>query len=349
MGDLEEALNCNYHLVDSWKARSQHLLMAMSSLLIFSFYGVFLWLLCSLTPGIIPSLLLLGTQIGLGIPMTRAYYDFGISASNSLIYYDLGDREVNQDIAELRINVGEMPLLFERMELQVQKYDESKFDDLTDLAWFLVIVWAILSSGAHFMRLFGQTLSIFGVLILLSACIMCYASGYWTKRGFSFEEDLDHLEFYIDSFVKVLDATLPTINGTLILQVKHQRRSLIIIDFATEFILGDSITLEYHFGLSSSLKERFIMEAPDEFIALVFEQLEKNQSILESGWVLEQIQTQSGLIIGIVNPDSKLSMMDRNSFVTSPLVIKRKSNEVRDVLSTIAYIVNSLHKEINDD
>lgn len=348
MDDLEETLNYSYHLVDSWKAQFQHLITIVSSLLIFPFYGVFLWLLCSLTPGVIPSLLLLGTQLGLGIPMTRAYYDFGITTSNSLTLFDSDVHEDDQDIIDHRISVGDIPLLFERMELQVQKYDAGKFDDLNDLSWFLVIVWAIISSGAHYLGFLGQLLSIFGVIILLGACIMCYASGYWTKRGFSFEEDLDHLEFYIDSFVKVLDATLPAINGTFVLQVKHRRRSYALVDFATEFILGDSITLEYHFGLSSSLKERFVMEAPDAVIAATYDTLRKVESIFDAGWELEQVNTLSGVIIRIVNPHSKLSISDRSSFVTSPSLIEHNTKLLRDILSNIVYAIKGILPETQD-
>lgn len=345
MDDLEETLNCRYHLVDTWKAQFQHLMMLVSSLLFFPFYGVFLWLLFSLSPGEIPSLLLLGTQIGLGIPMTRAYYDFGIVSSNSLTLFDSGVHEIDQNIIDLRISVGDIPLIFERMGLQVQKYDKSKFDDLNDLAWFLVIVWAIISSGAHYIRFLGQPLSILGVIILLGVCIMCYASGYWTKRGYSFEEDLEHLEFYIDYYVKVLDAALSTINGNLILQVKRRRRSYALVDFATEFIFKDSIALEYHFGLSSSLKERFVMEASDEVIATVHEALKNVESIISAGWELERINMQSGVIIRIVNPHSKLSLADRNSFVKSPSVIEHNAKVMRDILSNIVYAIKGIPPE----
>jgi len=343
MGDLEEALNCHFHLVDSWNVWFQHFLMIASSLLIFSLYGIFLWLLCSLSPDVPSSLLLLGIQIGIGIPVTRAYYDFGISTRNQLHFFDSGLYEVNQEIIDLKINIGDIPLLFERMELQVRKFDKSKFDDLTDLSWFLVIVWAVVSSGAFFVKLIGQLLSVFGVVILFIACIMCYASGFWTNRGFSFEEDLNHLEYYIHTFVKSLDTSVPDINGTLIIQIKPQKRSSILVDIASEFIFGDMITLEYHFGLSSNLQERFIMDAPDEIIETTFEQLGKDQSILHSGWNLERVLTQSGLIIRIVNPISKLSIADRKSFVISPYVVELNSRAVKDILSVIVHTIKGLH------
>jgi hypothetical protein len=336
MGDLDEALQYHYHLVDSWSVRFQHISMIVSSLLIFSLYGVFLWLLFSLSPNILTSFLLLGTQIGLGIPMTRAYYDFGISTRNLLNFYDPGLHDVDEDVLDIRINSGDIPLLFERMGLQVQKYDKTNFDDLTDFSWFLIITWTIISTGAHFASLFGQSLYIFGVMILLVACTMCYTSGYWTNRGFSFEEDLDHLEYYIDTIVKILDAVLPGINGTLIFQLKRGRRDYAIVDIAAEFIFLDTTTLEYHFGLSSNLQERFIIDASDDIIVPLYEKLSDMQYIQDSGWELEQVNTKSGYVIRIVNPHTTLNIAKRSTFVIGPSIVEQKAGVPREILIAIA-------------
>jgi hypothetical protein len=336
MGDLVEALQYHYHLVDSWSVRFQHLSMIVSSLLIFSLYGVFLWLLFSLSPNILTSLLLLGTQIGLGIPMTRAYYDFGISTRGLLNFYDPKHDGADRDLVDVRINFGDIALLFERMDLQIQKYDKANIDDLTDFSWFLVITWAILSTGAHFAGLFGQSLYVIGVIILLSACMMCYTSGYWTSRGFSFEEALDHLEYYIDHVVKTLDGVLPSTNGTLIFRLKPRRRDYVLVDIATEFVFTDSAVLEYHFGLPSNLQERFIIDGSNDFIVSLFEKLSDMQAVRDTGWTLEQVNTKSGYIIRIVNPNSKLNIANRSTFVISPSIVDAKATTPREILMNIA-------------
>jgi hypothetical protein len=222
------------------------------------------------------------------------------------------------------------------MALQIQKYDKAKIDDLTDLSWFLVITWSILSTGAHFAGLFGQSLYIFGVMALLSACIMCYSSGYWTNRGFSFEETLDHLEYYIDTVVKTLDAVLPRINGTLIFRLKHRRHDYVLVDIATEFIFLDSSTLEYHFGLPSNLQERFIIDASDDLIVSLYEKLSDAQSIRDSGWMLEQVNTKAGHIIRIVNPNTTLDIANRSTFVIGPAIVDARAATPREILTDIA-------------
>jgi hypothetical protein len=339
MEDLEEALNRHYYLVDSWYVRFQHILMIVSTLLIFSAYSIFLWLLCSLSANVITSLLLLGSQIGLGIPLTRAYYDFGLSTRNRMSFFDSGIHDNSDETFELKVNFGDMPLFFERMGLQVKKYDNTKFDDLTDLSWFIIIAWAIISSGAYFTNMLGQFLWFLGVVFSLSACMMCYASGYWTNRGNSFEEDIDHLEYYIDTLLKMLDAVLPDLNGTAILQLKCQKRKSVLVDIAALFKLRDSIALEYHFGLSSNLQERFILEASDIIIETAYMQLSNLHAISDSGWNLEQVKTKTGYILRIINPCSNLNLANRSTFVTSPSVVERNSRVPREILSSIVLVI----------
>ncbi len=68
MSDLEEVVNRKYLLIDTWDVRHQHLLFTGFGLLMFVVYGAFMLLLCSMTPSLMSSLLLLGSQIGLGLP-----------------------------------------------------------------------------------------------------------------------------------------------------------------------------------------------------------------------------------------------------------------------------------------
>jgi hypothetical protein len=343
MGDLEDALNRRFYLIDSWSVHYQQLLLFVISLIIFASYSVFLWILCSLSPNILVLLLLVGTQIGLGLPLTRAYYEFGISTRKTMEIFDPGFHGIKGNGFDLRINTGELPLVFEQLELQISKYDAGKLDDLTDISWFLVIVWAIVSSVAHYISISGQVIFIFGVVVLISSCFLSYASGYWTRSGSLFEEDLHHLEYYIDTFVKTLDSVLPNLNGTLILQLIDRRRNSILVDIALEFVVRKTITLKYHFGLSSSLDEHFVIEAPSEVIDVVYEDLVNSNSIPDTLWTIERVATQSGEIIRIFKSTHRLNISDRGSYVSSPAAIEQRSRATGEVLSTIVSTIDGHH------
>lgn len=304
------------------------------TLLIFIPYAVFLWLLFSVNPSIFTALLLMGTQIGLGIPVTRAYNDLGLSTSSKLGLYDFGLHKTDEELFDLKIRTVDLHLVFEKLSLQVQKYDDGKSDDLMDISWFLVIVCAIISAVARYANYSGQLLSIIGVFVLLLACFMGYISGYWTKRESSFEESLEHLEYYVITLIKNLETVKSGLNSTLILRLRDRRRKSVLVDIAAEFVIKN-VVLEYHIGLSSSFLERFIIRSLDTSMARIYEGLKTQQSILASGWTIEYVTIQSGVITIIQNPTTILHISDRNSYVVSPAVVERNSGASRTIMSSI--------------
>jgi len=219
MGDLEEVIRRKYLLIDTWDVRHQHLLISGFSLLLFVTYWAFLWLLCSMTPSLTSSMLLLGSQIGLGLPATRAFYDFGVTTRGMLKFYDAGNLGNDVETIDLKVNVGDMPLVFDQLDYQIRKYDSGAIDDLNDLAWFAIFIWAMISSAGIFAQFTGIPLCTFGVIVLVATCFASYASGYRTVQGVSFEEDLHHLEYYIDRCIRSVDSALLAENGKVIVQV----------------------------------------------------------------------------------------------------------------------------------
>ncbi len=341
MVDLEEAIKRKYLLIDTWDVIHQHLLISGFSILMFATYGVFLWLLCSMTPSITTSLLLLGSQIGLGLPATRAFYDFGLTTRGMLKFYDAGILGNDIETEDLKVNIGDIPLFFETLDYQVRKYDSGAIDDLNDLAWFIVVVWAMISAAGILTEFESIPLCLFGVIVLAITCFVSYISGYRTIQGVSFEEDLHHLEYYVDRVTKAVDAVLPEANGHVILQVTKRERRTVLVDIIVEFTLSVNAIIEYHIGLSSHIQERFIMEAPPESLDGVYTMFKELPAVKESGWTFEQVTTQSGRIIRIVNSESILSISNRSTFVISPDLIEKKVLVVKETLSSVANILNA--------
>ena len=341
MGDLEEVLSRKYLLIDTWDVRHQHFLISGFSILMFATYGAFMWLLFSMTTNITTSLLLLGSQIGLGLPATRAFYDFGMATRRMLKFYDAGILGADIKATNLKIAIGDIPLVFERLDYQVRKFDSGALDDLNDIAWFIVVVWAMISSAGLFTEFAGVPLSILSVVVLAITCFTSYISGYRTNQGVSFEEDLDHLEYYVDRCIKAVDSAMPTANGNVILQVTKKGRRTVLLDIIVEFKLSMNSIIEYHIGLSSHLQERFIIEAPPESLDYAYTMFKELPVVKESGWVFEQVTTHSGRIIRIMNLEGKLSISDRSTFVTSPDLIEKKVLVTKETLSRIDRILTS--------
>jgi len=342
MSDLEEVIRRKYLLIDCWDVRHQHLLISSFSIVLFAIYGAFLWLLCSMTPSIFSSILLLSSQIGLGLPATRAFYDFGVTSRGKLKLFDSGILGTDVETRDLKINVGDIPLLFERFDFEIRKYDSGALDDLNDIAWFVVIVWAMISSVGIFIEFVGVPFFILGAVVLVITCFASYLSGYRTIQGVSFEEDLHHLEYYVDRFIKAADTALPSANGEIILQVTKRGRLTVLLDIIVEFTISSNSIIEYHIGLSSHLQERFIIGAPIETLDLAYTKFKELSVVEELKWSLEQVTTQSGRIVRISNLESKFSMSDRSSFVINPDIVKKNALVINETLSSIAKILQAL-------
>ena len=342
MSDLEEVISTKYLLIDSWDVRLQHFLITSFSILLFVIYGAFLWLLSSMTPSIFTSFLLLSSQIGLGLPATRAFYDFGMTSRGMLKFYDAGILGTDVETRELKIQVGDLPLVFERLDFEIRKYDSGALDDLNDIAWFVVIVWAMISSVGIFIEFVGVAFFILGAIVLVIACFACYVSGYRTIQGVSFEEDLHHLEYYVDRCIKAADTALPSANGHLILQVAKRGRQAVLIDIIVEFTTSPKSIIEYHIGLSSHLQERFIIDVPSENLDIAYTKLKELPVVKESQWTLERVTTQSGRIVRISNSESVFSMSERSSFVINPDIVKKNALVINETLSDIVKFLQPL-------
>jgi hypothetical protein len=331
MSKLEEVSSKQLALVDSFDARKNHLLVFAFALLIGIVYTMFLWLVCSTTPGLTSALLLFGSQIAIGFPAARAYYDLGISNRENLHFIDPSKYNEVGKTREVEINLGEIPLIFEKIGIQIQKHDKGSSDDLSDLVWFGIFVWASISSASFYLRVSGISLCLVGALVLFVACTGSYVSGYSIKHRISFEDDLNHLQYYVEKHLKTIDAILPN-NGTrFFVQVSERWRFMVLVDFISRIKFGESGALEYCTGFPSSRTECILIKAPKGTISKLNDMLQNSHFIKDCDWTLQQ----SGLNLRITNIKSDFSVSNRSSFVASPSIVDDRSRITADIISKI--------------
>lgn len=335
MSKLEEVSSKRLVLVDSFDARKNHVLTFTFSLLISAVYGAFLWLVCSTRPGVLSALLLFGSQIAMGFPATRAYYDFGVSNRENLHFIDPAKFNGNGEHHEVEIHIGEIPLIFEKIDFQIRKYDKGSLDDLSDLVWFGILVWAAFSSASFFLGISGYPLWFVGTLVLLLACFGSYLSGYWTRRNYGFEDDLSHLQYYVEKRLKDIDAHLPETGVRIYVQVLERWRTMILVNFSVQIKLGEDSTVEYHMGFPSTESEHIVVKAGTEVLMRTYDGLTNAPAIVENGWHTGQTKTASGSIVQVLNESSDFSVNKRSSFVTSPSVIDDSSGVTAEVFSKV--------------
>ena len=329
---LEEFSSKRLVIVDTFDARMNHLRILAFSLLIVGVYGAFLWFLCSTRPGVMSGLLLFGFQIAMGFPGIRTYYDLGVANRANLHLLDPARLKGKGKIREIDIHLGDIPLIFEKMELQIRKHDAGSLDDLSDLAWFGIFVWAAISSTSFYFGLSGYTLCLAGAFVFLVVALMSYVSGYRTRREYGFEEDLSHLQYYVEKRLKRIDSLLPNSITRIYLNVLERRWSIYLLDFGIETKIGNDSYIAYHMGFPSDEVERMIVKAKNDIFTMM-------KDISNNHWNVEQIDTRIGSCVQLVNRNSSFSVSRRSSFVTSPSLVNDDANRTAEIISKVLSIV----------
>ena len=323
-------------LVDIYSVRRNHLLILSFSLLIGFVYSSFLFLVCSTTPGVLSGLLLFGSQIAMGIPATRAYYDLGASTRESLHFIDPAQFNDDHSLHTAEFNLGDISLVFEKMDLQIRKYDKGTLDDLSDLAWFGIFVWAAFSSTTYFLKLGSSPLCIVGAVVFLLASLMSYLSGYRSKRNIGFEDDLSHLEYYVDTRLKEIDAVIGPVGAKFFAELHKRRGKLILVDFGVAANVAAETTLVYHLGFPSNESERISVSARTEILSSLQERLLNSTTLSNSGWNLEMIDAQTHSILQMRNQLASFSVCNRSSYVVDPSQITDSSKNTAAIVSEVA-------------
>lgn len=335
MSRLEDESTKRHVVVDRFEARLNHFKTLAFSILLALVYAAYLWFVCSTRPDVTSALLLFGSQIAIGFPATRAYYEWGVSNNEKLTFLDPAKLNGKGKHLEVDIHLGDLPLFFERMDLQIHGYDKGSHDDLNDMAWFGILVWAAVSSTLFFLSFSGYPLCMAGSLVLMMACLGGYLSGYWKSRPNSFEDDLSHLQFYVEKRFKELDKHLPNNDARFYLQLIEQRRSIALLEFSVGVSLFGENVLEFHMGLSSTESERIVIKAEDDVLRRILSEAEQIADIENDNWMIERIMTSSGPIVRVLNQTSEFSILNRSSYVKSPSLITDSSKKVGHIFSRV--------------
>jgi len=339
MNRLEEESTKRHVVIEQFEARWNHFKTLAFSFLLTFVYAAYLWVVCSTRPDVTSALLLFGSQIAIGFPTTRAYYEWGLSNNEKLKLLDPAKLNGKGKHLEVDIHLGDLPLFFEKMDLEIQRYDKGSHDDLNDMAWFGILVWAAVSSTLFFLTISSYPLCIVGSLVLMMACLGGYLSGYWKSRPNSFEDELSHLQYYVERRYKELDEHLPKNGARIYLQLIEQRRSVALLEFSIEVPLGDHNALEFHMGLSSTEQERIVIKTEDDVLKRILHESEKIPEINNNNWMIERIMTSSGPIVRILNQTSDFSILNRFSFVKSPSLIDESSKNVSEIFSRVLKVI----------
>jgi hypothetical protein len=323
--------------MDWSEVRRIQFLILVGSALIFPVYAMFLLFFSTLLLGIILYSAYLTTQIPVGLILTRYYQGLGALAKAKLNLLDPIRLRSDWDSSHQVLHTGEVSRVFDDISVKLQKFDPS-VDDVIDLTWFGVIVWAVLSTAiiAVFnpLDLFFASPS----LVLAGLCLVNLYNGYRAASLKSFEDVIEHLKYLVLSRISAMHAAAgkryfqPGIRWLM----KGKQKALADI---TIQILNESRevsgTICYWLGLSSKDAERMAIDIHEDQVSAIQTLLTNHPIVSKGGWkVASQVNGDMSRVV--LSNERNAMRIDRSStIVLSPSRVRDTSQNLADALTAI--------------
>ncbi len=284
------------------------------SIPMFLTYAVILNFICMYDNSIIAGMLLLFLQLVVGMSLTRIYHQLGNKAKSKLTLLDPSKLSSKWTIIRREIHAVNIAGIFEKFLFSISHADKKSTDDVNDIAWFLVAVWAMVSTLLFLTWEASVSVCLASVGFLMAVCIIIYYEGYKGLANGYFEDDIDHLEYHILSRLESLVSLHPSTRSFVSWKVK--RGKIVLNDFCVSIKIENSsnTAFRYYLGIPSEDKERIIIERGNISMETIRRELQELLSE-ESVWKLSQTADNS---IEIMNIKDKFDLSKRGAFVRTP-------------------------------
>ncbi len=327
-------------LIDLSGVRKASLKALVVSLPVLTGYTVFLMLLSPVSGTVPGAIVLLTFEAMIGLAATRVYNGFGVRARALVGFIDpsqlIGLRR--ETVAETHLE--EIARLFERAEREAKRYDSMKVDDLSDLAWFVVLVYAVGSVGLIVATGPNFALCLGAMPLTAAICLICYVDGFRSASVRTLGDDLDELENHIMTRLRVLQAA--TRNHLETIRVRWldigTRQVVADIGIVISFPKGQGqsgVVVYYWLGILSTESERLEIVGESEIRGEVLGILGILSVVAELGWKPEVEERASGFRIQILNPLHAIRVSSLSSIVAVPTSSRKVSETIAGAISQL--------------
>ncbi len=283
------------------------------SLALFVSYGSLLGLICSIDEKVIMGILLLVVQLLVGMSASRYANSLGRKAKSKLRFLDPSSLNDKWVLEEKPTHTSDIERIFEKLSILVQKADKKSPDDLNDVAWFSVSIWAMLSTLYMLTSDDPLPICIFSAAFLAIVCFIVYKSGRAGLVNEYFEDDLAHLEYYVQTRIGLLSRLVRDSQPGV--QWKKHGKRVVLNDFCIDFPLDHRVSgLRFYIGLPSEVPESFVLTVRDENLPIVLAKISERIASLTQ-W---RIDREGASSIRVMNTRQNLDLTNRTTFVTSP-------------------------------
>jgi len=251
---------------DRWPVRI-HVLFLMSILVLVLYgYYVLLCLVSTMENVIMTGVLFLAIQLAFGLLGSRWWYRGGTVVRQKLRLIDASTLRGWKRI-ETKIVASDVGRIFERIQVLLDS-NESLPDDLSDLGWFIVVVYSVIATFAAVLRDISAGLCLSVVAVHGAVWVALFVRSYLTTPTSERSESTAHLEYVILSRLNSVSKGAGTCRPVMLAVWRRKKNTSVLSDFAVRVYARDDdgeALLEYSTGLSKDRKECLcILKGADE-------------------------------------------------------------------------------------
>lgn len=326
-----------YSILDFKHVRHLQILVLFSSTLVFSAYALFLDNLCANNNELFSVLLLVSIQVVIGVISTKALQIAGGYTAQNIDLIDPGSLAPTWISVTVSIPLASLDQVFNQIIENISE-NRAEADDVLDFAWFVVIVWSVVSSASTVLFGYSSVVCILSTLILVVCSAFCYCNGYSSGTRHDFDEDLEHLRYYVLARVSHLYSQFNRENSVIRIRILSKNNLSVLYDIG--FSLGpfklQKPKIVYWIGLSCDRPEAIEITLPSPIVSSTFDRLRKAPILRKPGWSLVEKSTDLFLIAKDL---SSISISSPSSYVgraTEPLL------GMDDIVSSMKFICKEL-------
>ncbi|MFX1368797.1 MAG: hypothetical protein ACFFAY_09385 [Promethearchaeota archaeon] len=331
MSDIDY-LGGKYLILDRSRMQLSQLGFSIAAILFLIAYALLLRELCSYENTPFTSFLLLSFQVAVGITATRLSQILGQKSGDYLSIIDPSLLIGEWKSVEVDVPLGTISQLFERFTNSVRT-SEKVADDIIDIAWFIVITWSVISSALVVAFESFRLFCMLGAFALGIASALCYHNGFQTGSKKNFDEDLEHLGYYIMARLSEIFKYFEGADIIAELRLLISRKKMVLSDAGVSLKSGNEIrtSVYYWIGLTSDRVES--IEIRDSTNEEIRAGMEKLPIVVNLNW--NQGETPSGFILH--NPSNNISLHNPSTYLTRTAAA---AEGVETVVASIASICN---------
>ncbi|MFX0053657.1 MAG: hypothetical protein ACFFAX_01540 [Promethearchaeota archaeon] len=325
-----------YQVFNWTEVRIAQILLFLGSAFIFLLYAIVLIYYGLAFAGLLLYIAYVSTQIPFGLLLTRYYHIIGMHTKKRLKLIDPADVDASWSVSNQFMRLEEISHLLDEISVELQNQSPS-VDDILDLTWFAVIVWAAISTSILAVFNPPPLFLASAALVLAGLCFASLYNGYRIAPSPSFDENMEHLKHLVSSRLSALHAVVGKRYFQPGVSLLGKGKKQVINDFFAQMLNQSKEkgpVLTYWTGISSTDTERIDFAIEGDQARAVQDSLVHHPIVTESGWSVSVSDDSNEPRVLLKNEQSELRIDVQSTMVHSPSWIKETSEKLGDALGT---------------